>query len=196
MIPLAKSLNCDGRNGRALLCLVAMLLALGSIPRWGRAHLSYDRAQLLRGEYWRWITAHLIHLDLSHAALNAVGLVLVWALYRGMWNGLQWLCIVLAGVLAIDAGLWFLQPRVEWYVGASGVLHACIAGGLVAQVRSERILATVVGALLCAKLAWEAAFGALPFSGEAHRVVLSAHRYGACGGAAAALILTACRRWR
>lgn len=191
MIPLAKSLNCDGRNGRALLCLVAFLLALGLVPGWGRAHLSWDRAFLLQGEHWRWITGHLVHLDPAHAALNAIGLALTWALYRAMWSAMQWLFIVLASAVAIDAGLWFLQPQVEWYVGASGVLHGCIAGGLVAQARGERIIAAVVGTLLAAKLAWEAAYGALPFSGEDHTVVLSAHRYGALGGAAAALVLMA-----
>jgi hypothetical protein len=98
-------------------------------------------------------------------------------------------------MLAIDAGLWWLQPHLQWYVGASGVLHALLAGGLVAQLRRERAIALVVAALFVAKLAWEAHSGALPFSGEAERVVLPAHRYGAVGGLVAAVALTLRRKW-
>ena len=34
------------------------------------------------------------------------------------------LWIVALSVGIIDAGLWFLGPGIEWYLGASGVLHA------------------------------------------------------------------------
>jgi rhomboid family GlyGly-CTERM serine protease len=195
MIPLAQSLNCDGRNGRALLAVAIGLLLLGWPAALTRAHLAYDRVALLRGEHWRWITAHLVHLDLAHAALNVLGLALAWALYLRAWSRIEWLLALLAGMLAIDAGLWWWQPQVQWYVGASGVLHGLIAAGLIGQWRTERGIALVVGVLLVAKLAWEWRHGALPFSGETGNVVLSAHRYGAVGGALAAAALTLRRKW-
>jgi len=36
---------------------------------------------------------------------------------------------VLSGALGISSALWWLSPRVSWYVGASGVLHAVMAAG-------------------------------------------------------------------
>ena len=187
---LAKSLNCDGKNGPALLLLSATLLLLGVPADWTRAHLSFDRAPLAAGQWWRALTAHVVHLDLQHAVLNVTGLALVWALYRHLWSARQWLGIVAVAMLAIDAGLWWLQPQLQWYVGASGVLHALLVAGLVAQLRTERWLALVVGLLLLAKLAWESTHGALPFAGEAHAVVLPAHLYGAAAGLISALALT------
>jgi rhomboid family GlyGly-CTERM serine protease len=195
MMSLAKSLNCDGRNGRTLLLIAVALLLLGLPHEWTRTHLAYERTALLHGELWRAVSAHFVHLDLQHAALNVVGFALVWALYRGLWSGGQWCLFAGIGMLAIDTGLWFLQPGVQWYVGASGVLHALLVAGLVAQLRTERGIAILVGVLLLAKLAWEARHGALPFAGEGHDVVLPAHRYGAVGGLLAALTLTLRRKW-
>ncbi len=128
--------------------------------------------------------------------MNVIGLALVWALYLRVWSRLEWLLLLVAGMLAIDAGLWWWQPQVQWYVGASGVLHGLLAAGLVGQWRSERGIALVVGTLLLAKLLWEWRHGALPFAGESHeRGALRAHRYGAAGGAIAALALTLRRKW-
>ncbi|MET0292798.1 MAG: rhombosortase [Steroidobacteraceae bacterium] len=189
MTSLAKSLNCDGRNGRWLLGIVMAITLAGVAAPWERAHLSYDRVPLAEGEVWRWVTAHLVHLDLSHAVLNSFGFVLVWALYRQGWRAGEWLVALLLSIIAIDAGLWFLQPHVTWYVGASGVLHGLIAAGLFAQWRTERAIAVVVAVLLCAKLAWEARAGALPFTASDAPVVLPAHLYGAVGGGIAGLTL-------
>ncbi len=194
MIALRKSLNCDGRDGVALLGAAALLVVPGIAAPFMRAHFAYERQALAAGELWRAITAHFVHLDFSHAVLNAIGLVLVWALFRHGWSGRQWLFVIAVTVFVIDVCLWFFQPRVEWYVGASGVLHGLIAAGLVAQWRSEPVIATTVAVLLAAKLAFEMRQGALPFAGDAP-VVLPAHLYGAIGGAAAALALTLHRKW-
>jgi hypothetical protein len=98
-------------------------------------------------------------------------------------------------MLAIDAGLWVWQPQLQWYVGASGVLHGLVIAGVVGQWRTERGIALLVGVLLVAKLGWEWSDGALPFAGESAHVVLPAHRYGAAGGAVASLALTLRRKW-
>jgi rhomboid family GlyGly-CTERM serine protease len=195
MASLAKSLNCDGRNGISLLASAVILTLLALPAAFMREHFAYAREPLLHGELWRLVTGHLVHLDFSHAVLNVVGLVLVWALYRAAWRLGEWGIVVMAGMLAIDAGLWWLQPQVQWYVGASGVLHALIAAGVVAQWNTERGISLVVAVLFGAKLLWEAWHGALPFAGESHDVVLSAHRYGALGGLVAAGALTLRRKW-
>ncbi len=134
--------------------------------------MRYDRAGLESHELWRLLTAHFVHLDLSHAALNVAGLGLVWALFFGDYAPKQWLAILAAAVLAIDAGLWFFEPQLAWYVRGDW----------------DRWILVV---FLAGKLAWEQTQGALPLGAlhGAMTVVVEAHLYGALGGVLAALWL-------
>lgn len=187
------SLNGDGRRGLALGAICLGLLALTAGGDEARALLRYERAGLARGQWWRMITAHLIHLDLRHALLNCGGLVLVWALFARDYAPRRWLLIVLAGAAAIDAGLWFGDSTVQWYVGSSGVLHGAMAAGALAHLRRGELEGWVLAALLAAKLLYEHLLGALPFSGS-DPVVVDAHLYGVLGGVAAGAFLGARRQ--
>jgi rhomboid family GlyGly-CTERM serine protease len=128
-----------------------------------------------------------VHLDLRHALLNCLGLTLMWALFVRDYRARQWFLIVLAAAAGIDAGLWFRDTGVLWYVGASGVLHGVMAAGILAEVRRGERGGLVLTALLAAKLGYEHWAGALPFAGAAVPVVVNAHLYGVLGGLAAAL---------
>jgi rhomboid family GlyGly-CTERM serine protease len=146
--------------------------------------LRYDRSAIAAGGWWRLLTAHIVHLDAHHLILNALGLVLMWSLFAADYDVIEWSIIVLAGALAISSGLWWLSPRVAWYVGASGVLHSVVAAGtakhLAARVWDRWILLVV----LSAKLAYEQLGGREP-----PLVVVDAHLYGAiCGFAVGAAL--------
>ncbi|MGE0581689.1 MAG: rhombosortase [Steroidobacteraceae bacterium] len=181
------SVNGDGWRGWVLLVLVVALMLSGVDGDTMRARFGYERADLAAGELWRLLTAHGVHLDLRHAALNALGLLLMWALFARDFRPRRWLAIVVASIVAIDAGLWFLAPRIEWYVGASGWLHGVMAAGTLAHVRRRDPAGWILAAFLAAKLAIEQQ-GALPLAGDMP-VVVQAHLYGALGGLAAALCL-------
>ncbi|MBV6416582.1 MAG: hypothetical protein CMLOHMNK_01176 [Steroidobacteraceae bacterium] len=181
------SLNGDGRYGVALLVLVACLLLPSAAGDTGRELLRYERGALAAGEYWRLLTAHVVHLDSRHAALNSLGLVLLWALFARDFTPRRWLAITIAAALAIDAGLWWLAPGIQWYVGASGVLHGVMAAGTLAHLRRGDFDGWILAAFLAGKLALEQ-FVVLPFAGGAP-VVVQAHLYGAIGGLTAALWL-------
>ena len=185
--PLA-SLNCDGRRGLALAALCAFLLALTLGGERLRGLLRYERAGLAAGQYWRLLTAHVIHLDLHHALLNCGGLVLLWALFAGDYAPGQWLILLCAAALAIDAGLWLGDSTVLWYVGSSGVLHGVMAAGALAGIRRRQPEGWLLAAILLVKLLYEHYVGALPFSGR-DPVVVDAHLYGVLGGCAAAAFL-------
>ena len=182
------SLNCDGKLGIGLLmaCAVLLLPELGGDA--GRALLRYDRAGLAAGQWWRLLTAHVVHLDLEHAALNSLGLVLMWALFARDYKPGQWALILLSALTAIDAGLWLRDSTVVWYVGSSGVLHGAMAAGTLAHLRRRDLDGWILAIFIIAKLAYEQFAGSMPFSGAAHTVV-NAHLYGAVGGFALALLL-------
>jgi len=184
---LLTSLNGDGRWGAALLASLGGLLVLQAGGAGTVAALRYDRSALAAGQWWRLLSAHAVHLDIRHTVLNGAGLALLWALFARHYRGRQWLLILMTAACAIDAGLWFRDTRVMWYVGASGVLHGAMAAGCLAALRRGEREGFILAAFVLAKLIYEQAGGVLAFAGSALPVVVNAHLYGALGGLAAAL---------
>jgi rhomboid family GlyGly-CTERM serine protease len=187
-MPLARSLNCDGGYGAALLvCLAALLLPLAG----GAALLQtwrYERAAVAAGQWWRLLAAHVVHLDVRHALLNGLGAALLWMLFARSYRPLQWLAAIVFMLAAIDAGFWFLSPELAWYAGASALLHGVFACGCVAMVVQGERLGIAAGLALLAKLAWEQLQGPLPMmSGQP--VATISHVYGTAGGLLAGLLL-------
>ena len=167
--------------------LLAILLVLDAVLGLGDSVgqlLRYDRSAIAAGGWWRLLTAHIVHLDVHHLVLNELGLVLTWSLFAQDYDAVEWCAIVLAGALAISSGLWWLSPRVSWYVGASGVLHSVMAAGAAKHLveRSWDRWILIIG--LCAKLAWEQFHAS-----SAVLIVVDAHLYGAlCGFAVGAAL--------
>jgi rhomboid family GlyGly-CTERM serine protease len=149
----------------------------------------YDRAAVLDGAFWRLLSAHFVHLGWSHTLLNLAGLGLVWALVGRTLSGWRGAFVLLASIVAIDAGFLVNEPALEWYVGFSGALHGLFAAGVVSGMLEREREAWVLAALLAAKLAWEQLVGPVPLteSMAGGPVIESAHLYGAIGGALAGL---------
>jgi rhomboid family GlyGly-CTERM serine protease len=176
-----RSANCDARYGAALVATLALILALCATGEAGREQLRYERSALAHGQLWRLLTAHLVHLSLLHALLNCAGLALLWMLFAREFSPRRWAWILLVACAAIDAGLWFLRPQVDWYLGASGALHGALAAGAVALYRRGDAMGTVLVLLLVIKLIYEQHSGASVFAGDLP-LVADAHLFGALGG--------------
>jgi rhomboid family GlyGly-CTERM serine protease len=149
-----------------------------------RESLRFDRTGIAAGEAWRLLTGHLVHLGVTHAALNLVGLALVWFLVGRSFSARQWLWIIAGSAAAIDVGLWFGNPSLEWYVGLSGLLHGMLAAGIVAGLAARNGEAVVLAVVVAGKLAWEQFAGPLPGSEATSggAVIVDAHLYGVVGG--------------
>src|ERR1035438_6627173 len=138
--------------------LLAILLVLDAVLGLGdnvSQLLRYDRAAIAAGGWWRLLTAHIVHLDAHHLVLNGLGLVLMWSLFASDFDAVEWCVIVFAGALGISSGLWWLRPRVAWYVGAWGVLHSVMAAGAARHVIDRAWDRWILIVFLGGKLAYE-----------------------------------------
>lgn len=182
------SLNCDGRYAAGLLLCLALLLA----PLAGGEALTllwrYERAAMAEGQWWRLVSAHFVHMDAGHALLNCAGLALLWALFARSWRPGQWLFALVFTMVTIDLGFWFVSTELQWYVGASALLHGAFACGCMALIFQRDRLGWIALVVLVAKLVWEQWQGPLPLETR-HPVITASHAYGAAGGAMAALLL-------
>jgi rhomboid family GlyGly-CTERM serine protease len=157
----------------------------------GRSLLRFDRTAIAHAEVWRLLSGHFVHLGPSHYLLNATGLVLTWLLVGLHFTARQWLCVVVASAAGIDAGLWFLVPQLDWYVGMSGLLHGMLAAGVVNGFKTMPREASLIGIVLLLKITFEQLIGPLPGSEQSTGgdVVVDAHLYGALTGAAVAAVI-------
>ena len=190
---LLASLSCDGKLGAALLAGLALLVVLScGGPEWTLA-LRYERVAIAHGEWWRLLSGHWVHLGALHLLADAAGLVLLWALYARELSPGAWVWVLACVTAAIDAGLWWGEPGVQWYVGISGLLHGAWAAGAAAAARRGQRQGWIMLAALAAKLAFEQRAGAsLLMAGLP--VVTMAHVYGAIGGVLAVAALALVRK--
>jgi len=188
-----KSLNCDRGYGVALLCVCALLAVPELIGEPARRVLSFDRGAIGAGQWWRLLSAHFVHIDLEHAVLNSLGLVLMWALFARDYSPWRWAAIYCGSAIAVSLGLWFFNPELQWYVGASGALHGVMTAGTIAHLRRRDLDGWILALFIVGKIAYEQSAGALPLAGTVNTIV-DAHLYGAIGGVVLALLLNSRRQ--
>ena len=163
--------------GLFLLCLALYLSDAESILR-------YDHNLIARGEIWRLVTGHLMHLNWPHFWLNMGGLVIVAVFFRQDCTSFQWLLLISGSCLFISAGLYWFDPAMHWYMGLSGVLHSLFVVGGWYERRRFVVSGNVLLLLIFAKLVYEQFGGGLAASEAmigAH-VAVNAHLYGALAG--------------
>jgi len=161
-------------------CFITMLVGEPA-----RQWLRYDRSALEAGQWWRIVSAHFVHLGVSHTLLNLAGFGLVAAIFRRDLRVRDWIGAGLSSAAAITAGLYVFSPETDWYVGLSGVLHGWFVIGALRVTESQRGVGMVLVAALAVKLGWEQLVGVMPttLALDVGPVVVDAHLYGASGAA-------------
>jgi rhomboid family GlyGly-CTERM serine protease len=172
----------------AAIILAGLTLVLALLDDATRESLQWTRSGVQQGEWWRLVTAHVIHLDFSHTLLNASVLILLAALFGSAFTLARHGLNAIIGMLFIDAGLLWLG-HLEWYVGLSGLLHALAAAAIVRLIIDHHDqLAWGVAIFGLAKIVYENTMGAMPFSSRETFVVTDVHLFGVLIGMALGLI--------
>jgi rhomboid family GlyGly-CTERM serine protease len=167
----------------AALALFLYLLAGPAAPE-----LVYDRAAVEAGQWWRLLTGHLVHSDVSHLGWDLAGLLVLGWLFERRLPGWKIMVVLLSGMIAVDVWLWW-GPAPLRYCGMSGFLNTLLASGLVQQWRTHRDwLLPLVGLGAIFKIIWETLHGQALFTATAWPSVPLAHAAGFAGGVLAALL--------
>lgn len=180
------------RSPLVTLALVATAVAVHLVPS-ANEWLQFDRAALLRGEWWRWLTAHLTHFGANHLGWDvAVLFLLGWRAEHESRRRCAG-AIVLAAI-AITPAVWFWQPQFATYRGLSGIDSALFGLLAISLLRSETRTARLVGAIalagFAAKCVLEIATTETVFaSGTTYAPVPLAHVIGLVAGIVAGLPL-------
>ena len=164
------------RSAPAMLIVIVVVLSL--LAGFSSANsLVWQRAALSEGDYWRLLSAHLVHLSPRHLLMNLLALWLVSELICKTLSSTQWISLSVVSALGISLSLWLLQPQLHWYAGLSGVLHGLWSGGAAYRWIIERkkifllaLLALFIRLMIGVQVSNE-------FS-----VIAVAHWYGACSG--------------
>ncbi len=112
------------------ICIISYLL-LPQSSLW----LAYDRGLVESGQWWRLITANLVHLGGWHTLMNLASLWLISFIFHPLLKPGYWIAWVLllyfTNILAMH--LW--TPHIIHYVGMSGALYGLIAACATAELR-------------------------------------------------------------
>jgi rhomboid family GlyGly-CTERM serine protease len=108
----------------------------------------FDRVAIAQGEWWRLITGHWVHSDLSHAVWDIGALLLLGILFEARLHWHLPLVLLMAS-LGIDVWLWWGEPALQYYCGLSGILNSLLVLGLVQiwlELRHPILIFTTVAA--------------------------------------------------
>jgi rhomboid family GlyGly-CTERM serine protease len=146
--------------------------------------LRYDRIAIHGGQWYRLLSANLLHLNAIHLWLNMAGLLLVAIFFSRYLSVLRWSVLLVLVAAGVTLGLYWFKPQLIYYVGLSGVLHGLFAAGSLAEIRRFPLSGWLLLLVLVAKLVWEQLYGAVPGSASLihGRVEVDSHLYGFISG--------------
>lgn len=161
-----------------------LMAALQAMPVAWQHAIRYDRGAIEAGQWWRLLSAHFVHLNWSHLALNLAGLGLGTWLFGTDRSPGRWMLATLLAAAGCGLGLYWFTPSVGWCVGLSGVLHGLMVVGFGGWVLAGDRWAALLLTLVVGKMAWEQFGGDMPWTGSmvGGTVITAAHVWGAVGG--------------
>lgn len=167
-----------------MLCLTAFENALFSL-------LSLDPTKVSAGEFWRLLTANLVHFGWVHTLMNAAALLLCALAFFTDYSIKKFSLLLFWCCACVGIGIYLLNPEYSPYAGLSGAIHGLIATGLLLTHAYPLWIRVIALGLVVAKLVQENSAGyeatdlqaLLPVA-----VAVESHLYGAVAGLVFAVI--------
>ena len=132
----------------AIAAIAGVVAAAPALP----PHLVGAREEIVAGEIWRLLTAHVVHATPSHFAWDLAAFVVLGALCERAGRARFVVCLGTSALL-IPAALWLWQPSLSSYCGLSGIdsaLFALLVAGVLRRAVAARQPSVVVAASLLA----------------------------------------------
>ena len=121
--------------------MAMFFLAQQIAPAWWMDKGDAANGAILRGQWWRAITALTLHADMEHIVANiATGLLFAAFLVPLLGTGVAWFAIVLSGALGNFLNAWFYRHEEHASIGASTAVFGAL-GILVAWQVAARLMA-------------------------------------------------------
>ena len=146
----------------------------------GTQNFRYQQDWVQQMEPWRVVTAHWVHFNWQHLALNGLGLILCVAIAKPGWSIPRWVVYNLMLATGISILFTWFNPELGWYVGYSGVLFGFYILAAIELFKSERLIALLLGIGVCSKIVLEQTSDATVTSSDliGVPVIIDAHLYG------------------
>lgn len=161
---------------------VYVALVLFALAGYQHEAVIFDRQAIARGEVWRLFTAHFIHCDFEHLALNLLGIISLIVVFNRISVSGIWLSL-LSGIVMVDAWIWYGMGDLSYYCGLSGVENSILVCGLYSFWKNEnQTPAIVIGCLSMLKIGYEILNQNSLFSDLSWQSVPQAHAAGFAAG--------------
>ena len=170
----------------AAICIAFMTLLQAIGPDYFR----YQQDLVENGQFWRFLSAHWVHVGWMHLLLNATGLLICVSLTHPCWSARRWLLYCLVMGAGISLLLALNNPEVRDYAGLSGVLFGLYVLAAISLYARDRLISLLIIAAIVGKIMLEQ-FTSYDFnSGDliGARVIVDAHLYGLFMAIAIALV--------
>lgn len=163
----------------------ALIIMLSTNPRVFEVLALYSDA-VNHGQWWRLLTANLVHFGWAHTLMNTAALLLCTLAFFSDCTVKKFSILLIWCCLSVGVGIYFLNPEYTPYAGLSGAIHGLIVAGLL-QTRVYPVWIRVIGlSLIAAKLIQENSSDYEATDLQAlipAAVAVEAHVYGAIAGA-------------